>query len=143
MAKKSKSEAPPIYLVRKGNALFGEMNLDRERIAEFEEGKRLVCDVRQAGRNVDRLRFYWGFLRKVVAATGCAPTEAALHQAVKIKTGHTDDVQLEGFIIKVAASVAFENMEEVAFIKFLEAALQFIAATYGITPEQAFAKEAA
>lgn len=136
MAKKAKTEAPPLYLVRKGEGLYGEMQLDRDRIAEFEQGKRLVSDMRVAGRNIDRLRFYWAFLREVVAGTGCARDAADLHQAVKLKTGYTNDVMLDGFIIKVAASIAFDQMEEDTFIRFLESALEFIAATYGVIPKQ-------
>lgn len=136
MAKKAKSEAPPFYVIRRGDALYGEMNLDRERISEFEQGKRIVMDIRMAGRNVDRLRFYWAFLREVVAGTGCARDTADLHQAVKLKTGYTNDVMLDGFIIKVAASIAFDQMEEDHFIRYLESALEFIASTYGVVPKQ-------
>lgn len=133
MAKKA-SENPPIYVIRDGDRLIGEMEMDREMIREFPAGQRIRLDLR-TGRVPDRLRFYWAFLREVVKATGCAPTGKALHQMVKLRTGFTDDVMLGGYIVKVPASVSFENMDEPTFAVFLREALAFIASEFGITPE--------
>lgn len=133
MAKKE--EKPPIYAFRRGNALYGELQQDRERIQEMPEGMRVRLDERVSGRNMDAHRWYWAFLREVVKATGCAPTENALHQLVKLKTGHTDDILVGGYIVKVPASISFASMDEPTFSKFRESAVQFIAETYGVTPE--------
>ena len=54
MAKKE--ENPPIYAFRRGNALFGEMQQDRERIQEMPEGMRIRLDERVSGRNMDAHR---------------------------------------------------------------------------------------
>lgn len=135
MAKKS-SESPPIYCVRYGSNLVGEMAADRERIAELKEGERIRVDVR-TGRVPAKLRFYWAFLRNVVEATHCCPNEKILHQLVKLRTGHTDDVIMGGYVIKVPASISFENMDEPTFQKYLLSALEFIALEFGVTPEQA------
>lgn len=133
MSKKS-SEAPAIYCLRIGDRLIGEMTADRERIAEIKEGERVRVDIR-TGRVPSRLRFYWAFLREVVKSTGCAPTEKALHQMVKLRTGFTDDIIMGGYIVKVPASVSFEAMDEQTFQAFLNEALAFIAKEFGITPE--------
>lgn len=133
MAKKA-SENPPFYVIRDGDRLVGEMEMDREMIREFPAGQRIRVDLR-TGRVPERLRFYFAFLREVVNATGCAPTEKALHQMVKLRTGFTDDVIMGGFVVKVPASVAFENMDEPTFAVFLREALAFIASEFGITPE--------
>lgn len=134
MAKKA--EKPPIYVVRHGSGLYGEMQQDRERIAEMPPGERIRLDERVAGRNMDAHRWYWAFLREVIKATGCAPHEQALHQLVKLRTGYTDDLLLEGYIVKVPASISFASMDEPTFAKFREDAVKFIASAYGITPEQ-------
>ena len=55
MSKKS-SETAPIYVVRYGSNLVGEMAADRERIAEIKEGERVRIDVRTE-RIPSRLRF--------------------------------------------------------------------------------------
>lgn len=133
MSKKS-SETPSIYCIRRGQALVGELNADRERIAEIKEGERVRIDVR-TGRVPSRLRFYWAFLREVVKATGAAPHEKALHQIIKLRTGYTDDVIMSGYVIKVPSSIAFEAMDEQTFSNFLNDALAFIASEFGVTPE--------
>lgn len=133
MSKKS-TEAPPIYCLRIGDRLVGEMAADRERIAEIKEGERVRVDVR-TGRVPSRLRFYFAFIREVRKATGCAPTDKALHSLIKLRTGFTEDVILGGYVIKVPASVSFEAMDEQTFGTFLQEALAFIASEFGITPE--------
>lgn len=133
MAKKS-SESPPIYCVRYGSNLVGEMAADRERIAELKEGERIRVDVR-TGRIPSRLRFYFAFIREVRLATHCAPTDKAFHSLIKLETGFTEEVIFQGYKIKVPASVAFEAMDEQTFGAFLQEALAFIAREYGITPE--------
>lgn len=133
MAKKN-SENPPCYVIRDGDRLVGEMEMDRDMIRQFPAGQRIRLELR-TGRVPDRLRFYWAFLREVVTSTGCAPTEKALHQMVKLRTGFTDDIIMGGYIVKVPSSIAFENMDEPTFAAFLNEALAFIASEFGITPK--------
>jgi hypothetical protein len=140
VAKKS-SENAPVYVVRSGDRLVGEMEMDRESIRAFPEGQRIRVEVR-TGRVPDKLRFYWAFLREVVKATECAPHDKALHQMIKLRTGFTDDIIMGGYVIKVPASISFENMGEPTFTVFLEGAIRFIASEFGITPEQVKARAA-
>jgi hypothetical protein len=127
-------ETPDIYVIRDGDRLIGEMEMDRETIRQFPAGQRIRVELR-TGRVPDRLRFYWAFLREVVKSTGCCPNEKTLHQLVKLRTGYTDDVLMGGYIIKVPASISFENMDEPTFVRFLDAAIEFIALEFGVTPE--------
>jgi hypothetical protein len=138
----AKSEQPPVYCLRRGETLIGEMEADREWIRQQPTGERIKVTL-HTGRSPSKLRFYWAFLDKVVKATECAIHKEALHELVKLETGHTQTVRVKGYTVLVPASIAFDRMSEDQFGIFLEAAIQFIAATYGITPEQAFAKEAA
>jgi hypothetical protein len=133
MAKKS-SEAPPCYVIRDGDRLIGEMEMDREMIRQFPAGQRIAVEL-STGRYPPRLRFYRAFLNEVVKATGAAPNADILHEAVKLGSGFTHDVKFRGHVIKVPASIAFKNMDEPTFTVFLNAALAFIASEYGITPE--------
>ncbi len=141
MSKKS-SENAPVYVVRLGDKLVGEMEMDREIIRAFPEGERMRVEVR-TGRVPSKLRFYWAFLREVIKATECAPHDKALHQMIKLRTGFTDDIIMGGYVIKVPASISFENMDEPTFGVFLEGAIRFIASEFGITPEQTKARAAA
>jgi hypothetical protein len=138
----AKSELPPVYAIRRGDTLIGEMEADREWIRQQPSGERIKVTL-HTGRSPSKLRFYWAFLGKVVKATDCAPSAETLHELVKLETGHTQPVRVKGYTVLVPASIAFDRMSEDQFGIFLESAIQFIAATFGITPEQAFAKEAA
>lgn len=133
MAKKS-SETPSIYCIRKGQALFGEMQADRDRIAEITEGARIRVDVR-TGRVPSRLRFWWAFLHQVVSATECCRTAEALHETVKLMTGYTTPVMVGKLTVMVPRSISFSSMTEEEFSKFLQDGLRFIAEQYGISPE--------
>lgn len=135
MAKKS-NESPPIYCVRYGSNLVGEMAADRERIAELKEGERIRVDVR-TGRIPSRLRFYWAFLHQVVSATECCPTAESLHETIKLCTGFTTPVLVKNMTVMVPRSISFSSMSEEDFSKFLEAALRFVAENYGVSPEDA------
>jgi hypothetical protein len=131
---KKPPEHPPFYLIRDGDRLIGEMEMDREMIREFTVGQRIQADLR-TGRVPSRLRFYFAFLREVIKATECAPHPKALHQMVKLRTGYTDDVIVSGYIVKVPSSISFESMDEPTFEGFLKNAIRFIASEFGVTPE--------
>jgi hypothetical protein len=131
MAKKA--ETCPIYLIRTGDKLMGEMEMDRDAVRRFPAGERIRVDVR-TGRVPSRLRFYWAFLHQVVKATECCPTAEALHELVKLETGYTDKVRVRGHIILVPRSISFSAMAEEEFTTFLANAERFIAETFGISP---------
>lgn len=138
----AKSEAPVIYVQRRGSALIPEMAMDKDLIERLDIGKRIKITISE-GRSPDKLRFYWAFLGRVVKATGCAPSPEALHSLVKLETGHTTPIKLKGYTVLVPASVAFHRMSEAEFSDFLQAAIEFIAGAFGVTPEQAFSEQAA
>lgn len=133
MAKKT-AENPPIYVIRKGNALYGEMEMDRDTICRIPEGTRVRVDVR-TGRVPSRLRFWWAFLNDVVSATEAAPTAEALHETVKLMCGYTTPVMVGNITVMVPRSISFGSMTEENFSFFLRDGLRFIAEKYGITPE--------
>ncbi|MBX5206733.1 hypothetical protein [Rhizobium sp. NZLR11] len=133
----AKTEAPPIYLLRSGDKLIGEMQLDRDRIAEFPAGERIKVTL-STGRSPKRLRFWWSFLHEVVKATEAAPTAEALHETVKLCTGYTSPVSIKGMTVMVPRSISFASMTEEEFSTFLDHGLRFIATNYGIAPEQVF-----
>jgi hypothetical protein len=140
MAKKS-SENAPVYVVRSGDRLVGEMEMDRELIRTFPEGQRIQVDLR-TGRSPAKLRLYWSFLNKVIDATGAAPSSEALHELVKLETGFTTPIKVKGYTVLVPRSIAFNSMSEQEFDLFLKNSFAFIAETFGVTPEQAFGEAA-
>ncbi|MEI3803121.1 hypothetical protein V6R85_01245 [Agrobacterium sp. CCNWLW32] len=136
-----KTENPPVYCLRRGDTLIGEMEADREWIRQQPHDMRIKVELR-TGRSPQRLRFYWAFLGKVVKATECAPTAESLHALVKMETGFTTPIKVKGYTVLVPASVSFGSMSEPQFEQFLENAIRFIAETFGVTPEQAFSEAA-
>ncbi|TAA49608.1 hypothetical protein [Shinella sp. JR1-6] len=137
-----KTELPPIYVMRSGDSLVGEMEADREWIRQQPHDQRIKVAL-STGRSLSKLRFYWSFLGKVVKATQCAPSTETLHDVVKLHTGFVTPVMVKGFTVAVPKSISFSSMTEREFNTFLESAIEWIAATYGITPETAFGEEAA
>lgn len=138
----AKNEQPPVYVLRRGDSLIGEMEADREWIRQQPNGERIKVTL-HTGRSPSKLRFYWSFLGKVVKATACAPSAETLHDVVKLHTGFVTPVMVKGFTVAVPKSISFASMAETEFNIFLENAIEWIAQTYGITPEQAFSQEAA
>lgn len=138
----AKTEQPPIYMLRRGDRLIPEMQTDRELLQRFSEHDRIKV-VLHTGRSPSKLRWYWAFLGKVVAATECAPSPESLHELVKLETGHTSQIKVKGYTVLVPASIAFNRMTEEEFSVFLESAIKFIAGAFGVTPEQAFSEQAA
>ena len=132
----AKKETAPIYVMRFGEGLYGELVQDEKRIALFPQGQRIRVDMR-TGRVPSRLKAYWVFLDKVVEATGCAPNAEALHETIKLLTGFTTPVMVKGMTVLVPRSISFNSMSEEEFGVFFDNAVKWIAETYGIVKEDA------
>ena len=133
----SKSEQPPIYVLRRGSSLIPEMTTDKDLIERLPVGTRIKVMVTE-GRSPAKLRLYWAYLGRVVKACQCAPSPEALHDVIKLETGFTTPVRVKGYTVLVPRSISFSSMSETEFSEFFENAVRFIAETYGITPEEAF-----
>jgi hypothetical protein len=134
-------ETAPIYCIRQGDKLAGEMQMDRDAIAKFKAGDRIKVQL-STGRSPAKLRLYWSFLAKVIEATGAAPSAEALHELVKLETGFTTPIKVKGYTVLVPRSIAFGSMSEQEFDLFLMNSFAFIAETFGVTPEQVFGEAA-
>jgi len=138
----AKNEMPAIYMLRRGDKLIAEMQMDRDLLERFSPHDRIKVTL-HTGRSPSRLRWYWAFLGRVVKATECAPSPEALHDVVKLHTGLVTPVMVKGFTVAVPKSVSFSSMSEQEFEAFCDKAVKWIAETYGITPEDAFSEAAA
>lgn len=130
----AKTEAAPIYMLKRNGNLIPEMGMDAELLDRLPNNERIKVTL-HTGRSPTRLRWYWAFLGRVIKATDCAPTSEALHDVVKLHTGLVTPVLVKGFPVAVPKSVSFSSMAEEEFSEFLDAAVKWIAQTYGVTPE--------
>ena len=133
----AKDENPTIYMIRKGAALLPEMGVDADLIQRIAPGVRVKVQISE-GRSQPRLRLYWAYLGRVVAATQCAPTSEALHAAVKIGVGLVTQVTLKGWSVNVPRSVAFDKMSETEFSEFMQNAEAWIIENFGVSIADAF-----
>lgn len=133
----AKTEAAPIYMLKRGGHLVPEMDVDAELLHRLPDAERIKVTL-HTGRSPSRLRWYWAFLGRVIKATECAPTPEALHDVVKLHTGLVTPVMVKGFTVAIPKSISFSTMSEEEFSGFLDSAVKWIATTYGVTPEHAF-----
>jgi hypothetical protein len=137
----AKNEQPPLYMIRRGDKLIPEMQMDRDLLQRFSEHDRIKVML-HTGRSPSRLRWYFAFLTRVVKATECAPSYEALHDVVKLHCGLVTPVLVKGFTVAVPKSVSFATMSEEEFNAYCDKAVKWIAETYHVTPEQAFGEAA-
>ncbi len=134
----AKNEKPPIYMLRRGNALVPEMGMDAEAISALPFNTRLKVSIVEP-RNVARLRAYFAMLNEVVKATGCAPTPEALHELVKLETGFVIHVRMGAHKIALPGSIAFDKISEQEMTAFFQSAEEFLAREFGYVAERAAA----
>lgn len=138
----SKSEQPPIYVLRRGIQLIPEMTTDKDLIERLPVGTRIKVMVTE-GRSPAKLRLYWAYLGRVVRACRCAPSPEALHDVIKLHTGFVVPVLVKGFVVAVPKSISFAKMTEAEFDDFLRTAEMWVIETYGISIDDAFSENAA
>lgn len=134
MAKKP--EKPVYAFIRKGNALYPELDFDARALDGIANGQRVRIEVKEF-RNAARARAYWAMLGDVIDATGCNLSPERLHEVVKLETGCIELVQLpNGMKVALPGSIAFDKMQEAEFVAFFNAAEEWLAATYGYVNER-------
>jgi hypothetical protein len=95
--------------------------------AKLKLGMTVGADIAR-GRSVVQNALYWKVLTVVVAhCPGRWRTAEALHEVLKVGTGHVEIVQLiDGRLIKIPQSTAFDAMKQNQFQVYLDAAFRII-----------------
>ena len=93
----------------------------------FKVGDRVGAEIARS-RSVRQQRLYWSVLNKVVEVTSDYRTPEALHEALKMATGHVTIVKLVGKdrIIRIPESTKFDRMPHDAFTAYCTAAFKII-----------------
>lgn len=132
----NKRERPTYRFIRRGMTLRPAMEYDCAALEGVAHNEEVTVHITQ-GRFNPRLRAYWAMLRDCVDATGCAPSKEALHEAVKLHTGHGVPVRLsDGTELLVPGSIAFDAMSEQEFVRFFRAAEEWLAREFGFVRER-------
>lgn len=119
-------EKPAIMMVRRGSFLAPFTPFDSELLERFAAGKPIRAKLTQP-RSVQQLRLYRAMLNVVVANLDQDITDDDLHEWMKLKLGYTKPIrQRNGQIVEVAASVAFDKMDQKTFQEFFTAAKRLV-----------------
>lgn len=129
-------EKAPIFLVRKGLALWPETDFDAEFIETIPYGHSVEVSFKRA-RSSERNRAYWKMLHEVVKATGVTLTPERLHDVIKLEVGIVELVRLpSGMKVALPGSIAFDKMDETEMVAFFRAAEEFLAREFGYVNER-------
>jgi hypothetical protein len=121
-----KTERLPITMKRHGSMLIPISGFDEGLLHALPEDAAMEITVNRR-RSLPQLRMYWSILHRVVEATGSHPTPEHLHSAIKLALGYATDVtKLDGEIIRIPDSVAFDKMDATAFRDFFERAIELL-----------------
>jgi hypothetical protein len=109
----------PILMQRVGSALRPCAALDEDALRAFPAGKPLRVKL-TSPRNVRRHRLYWAMLKLIAENLDPSPTVETLHEAIKFRLGYTRTIRFaSGEMVEIAASIAFDKMDEPTFGEFL------------------------
>lgn len=133
----AKGKDKPVYkFIRKGNALYPEMDIDLRALDGIAQGQGVRVEIGQ-WRNLDRLRAYWCTLQDCVDATGCAPHKEALDAYLRPAVGHCEYVRLaNGTYQAVPRAINTRDCDEPEMIAFFLAAEERLASEFGFVSER-------
>jgi hypothetical protein len=134
MAKKS--EKPVYAFIKTGDGLYPEMEYDLHALDGIPNGQRVKVEIKE-WRSLGSLRAYWAMLQDVIDATEAAPTKEILHEVIKLETGFIETIRLpNGMRVAIPASIAFDKMDAMEFVRFFKGAEKWLAETYGYAPTE-------
>lgn len=129
----SKSKNKWILADWDGEALWPHANYDREMLLELPRNATVRLQFAQP-RSLPRHRLYRVVLRQVVKNTHLFATEEALHKTLLVGCGVVEPViTVEGEILMIPSSTAFDAMPEEEFKAYFDEAMQII--TTNIIPD--------
>lgn len=119
-------ERPPIFMQRRGSFLVPQAPIDGELLDAYPAGRALRVAVTQP-RSVPQLRLYWSMLRLVADNMSAEVTTEALHNWIKMRCGVSAAIPLKsGKVDFVPGSVAFDKMDQEAFGRFFDRAMDLV-----------------
>jgi hypothetical protein len=109
-----------------GDNLVPQAKYDREMLSQLKAFQPVRVKVARP-RSLPRHRLYWAILRIVVENTEIFATMEALHKMLLLACGVTEPlITVDGDIVLLPSSIAFENMDEAQFKPYFDAAMEII-----------------
>ena len=133
MTKRDKAPSPIVRKTARG--ISPAAAFDAEQIMSDPFGTEYDL-VKRSRRSLPQLRLYWSVLRNVVRATGKWPTEAHLHDELKIICGYTRPVVNweTGEVHQIIDSISFDAMTQDEFKVYFNQAMEKLAEHLGYDP---------
>lgn len=126
MSKSAKAKSGWLLAKKVDGKLAPYAKYDAERFAEIPTDKIIRIQVAQP-RSIPRHRLYRVLLRQVVKNTNAFATDDALHKTLLVGCGVVEPViTVEGEIIMIPSSTAFEAMPEEQFKTYFDQALTIV-----------------
>lgn len=122
-----------LWLKRVGEALYPD---GPESLAVFEKvphQKPLFCEVKQP-RSLQHLKLYWSIVHRIVNALDRADVnDVRVDKFFKRATGLYTEYETKTFGKELEyGSIAFKNMDQIAFSEFFEKCIRFAYGEWGI-----------
>lgn len=133
MTKRDKPPAPIVVKLQRG--ISPAAAFDAEQIMGDPLGTEYDL-VKRSRRSMRHLRLYWSVLRNVVRATGKWPTEAHLHDELKIICGYVRPVVNweTGEVHRIIDSISFDSMTQDEFKAYFDLAMEKLSEHLGFDP---------
>ena len=131
----SKDKAPEPIVQLRGGFLRPLTAYDAEIIGGMGDGQEFDL-VPRSQRSNPQNRLYWQLLRKIVAGSGRWPTEAHLHNDLKMATGYWRwgiDMKTRT-TVRIIDSTAFDKMRHEEFRAYFDRALEVLTDYLGHDP---------
>lgn len=120
-------------LRRDGLKLIPADGLAEMELENFPMRRDLRCTLKRARSNPN-LRHYWACLNAFCKATGRATPEV-LHELLKMECGLVTPIStISGGLKLVPDSIAFDKLDEGAFIDFKRRAFEAVRINFGVDP---------
>jgi hypothetical protein len=110
-----------VYLRKQLRALVPHGEEAEELIQSLKPNELVRAEITRP-RNLGQHRLYWAMCRLVAMNHDELKDAEAVHQAIKILSGHCDVVQIKGMMVKIPRSISFGKMEQSEFERFFRSA---------------------
>jgi hypothetical protein len=122
-----------VLVVRRGFTLLPADGMAEEEITAFPERRNLICTLKKS-RSSRNLRHYFACLTALARGLGLQSKDP-LHEMLKIECGLVTAIKTNaGGLRLVADSVAFDKLDEAAFIDYKRRAFDVCKVNFGVDP---------